>query len=231
MRISPLAGMQPAATRSSTATGDRPPARSTWWFAQNRLWCSARSRHEHRIATVLLNPLWVTSNSGVFACWPCSGSQHTTDTVRSASTSRPSPACRSKCSKRRSNARRRADPSTPCANDAEGQARRRAQRRNGRCHERSCGGSPGIRRPWWLRRAAPVAHRQPRTLRPTSPSLSQHSPQQQANDGKNGGGHHQVVGRLGDELAIRVEAHGTSIVPIPWKPSRSLGYRASSRSR
>ena len=31
-----------------------------------------------------------------------------------------------------------------------------------------------------------------------------------------------VVGALGDELAIRVEAHGASIVPFPWKPSRSV---------
>ncbi len=231
MRISPLTGMRPAATRSSTATGDRPPVRSTWWFAQNRPWCSARSRHEHRIAMALLNPLWATSNSGAFACWPCSGSQHTTDTVRSASTSRPSPACTSKCSKRRSSVRRRADPSMPCASAAEGQARRPAPRHNDRFHERSCGGSPGTRRPWWPRKAAPVAPRQPRTLRPTSPSLSQQCPQQHADDDKNRGGHHQVVGRPGDELAIRVEAHGPSIVPFPWKPSRSLGHRASSRSR
>jgi hypothetical protein len=231
VRISPLAGMQPAATRSSTATGDRLPARSTWWFAQDRPWCSARSRHEHRNATDLLNPLLVTSNSGASACWPCSGSQHTTDMVRSASTSRPSPACTSKCSKRRSSVRRRADPSTPCANAAEGQARRPALRHNDRFHERSCGGSPGTRRPWWPRKAAPAARRQRRTLRPTTPSLSQQCPQQQTNDGENRRGHHQVVGRFGDELAIRVEAHGTSIVPIPWKPSRSLGHRASSRSR
>ena len=179
----------------------------------------------------LLNLLWVTSNSGAFACWPWSGSQHTTDTVRSASTLRPSPACTSKCSKRRSSVRRRADPSTPCANAAEGQARRPAPRHNDRFHERSCGGSPGTRRPWSPRRAAPVGRRQPRTLRPTSPSLSQQCPQQQGHDGKNRGGHHQVVGRFGDELAIRVEAHGNSIVPFPWKPSRSIGRRASSRSR
>ena len=231
MRISPLAGMRPAATRSSTATGDRPPARSTWWFVQNRPWCSARSRHEHRIGMALLNPLWVTSSSGAFACWPRSGSQHTTDTVRSASTSRPSPACTSKCSKQRSSGHRHAGPSTLCASAAEGQARRPAPRRNDRCHGRSCGGSPGRRRPWWPRTAAPAAPRQLRTLRPTTPSLSQQCPQQQTNDGDNRRGHHQVVGRFGDELAIRVEAHSTSIVPIPWKPSRSLGHRASSRSR
>ena len=231
MRISPLAGMQPAATRSSTATGDRPPARSTWWFVQNRPWCSVRSRHEHRIAMALLNPLSVTSNSGAFACWPWSGSQHTTDTARSGSMSWPSPACTSKSSKRRSSFRRRADPSTPCANAAEGQVRRRARRHSGRCHERSCGGSPDTRRPWWPRTAAPAAPRQLRTLRPTTPSLSQQCPQQQTNDGDNRRGHHQVIGRLGDELAIGVEAHSTSIVPIPWKPSRSPGHRASSRSR
>ncbi len=231
MRISPLAGMRPAATRSSTAIGDRLPVRSIWWFAQNRPWCSARSRHDHRIAMALRNPLWVTSSNGAFACWPWSGSPHTTDTVPSASTLRPSPACTSKCSKRRSSVRRRADPSTPCANDAEGQARRRARRHNDRRHGRSCGGNPGTRRPWWPRKAAPVAPRQRRTLRPTNPSLAQQCPQQQTNDGENRRGHHQVVGGFGAELAIRVEAPGTSIVPIPWKPSRSLGHRASSRSR
>jgi hypothetical protein len=231
VRISLLSGMRPAATRSSIAIGDRPPVRSIWWFAQNRPWCSARSRHDHRIAMALRNPLWVTSNNGGFACWPWSGSPRTIDTVRSASTLRPSPACTSKCSKRRSSARRRADPSTPCASADEGRARRRVLRHNDRFHERSCGGSPGTRRPWWPRTAAPVGPRQPRTLRPTSPSSSQQCPQQQANDDNNRGGHHQVVGRFGDELAIRVEAHGTSIVPFPWKPSRSNGRRASSRSR
>ena len=230
MRISPLAGMQPAATRSSTATGDRPPVRSILWFAQNRPWCSARSRHEHRIGMALLNPLWVTSNSGAFACWPWSGSQHTTDTARSGSMSWPSPACTSKSSKRLSSFRRRADPSTPCANAAEGQVRRRARRHRGRCHERSCGGSPDTRRPWWPRTAVLVAPRRARSLRPTIPSLSEQRPRDKRDDCQNRGSDHQVVSRLGDELAIRVEAHRTSIVPFPWKPSRSVGRRVWSPS-
>ena len=222
--------MRLAATRSSTAIGDPPLVRSIWLSVQNRPLSSARSRHVHRIDTAHQNQRSVASSNGAYVCSRRSGSQHTIGTAQSASTSPPSPACTSKSSKQRSNGRRRGDPSTPCANAAEGQGRRPAPRRNDRCHGRSCGGSPGRRRPWWPRTAALVAPRRPRTLRPTSPSLPQQCPEQQTNDSQNGGSHHHVVGWLGDELAIRVETHHTSIVPFPWKPSRSPGHRASSRS-
>ena len=46
---------------------------------------------------------------------------------------------------------------------------------------------------------------EPPSHKPIAHPSTAHS--QQADDGKHGGGHQHVVGRLGDELAIRVEAH------------------------
>ncbi|MEA3185204.1 MAG: hypothetical protein QOJ74_1681 [Ilumatobacteraceae bacterium] len=65
---------------------------------------------------------------------------------------------------------------------------------------------------------------------PQTHGSAQHDPGEQPDHRDDSRDDEDVVGTLGDELAIRVEAHGPSIVPIWWKPSRSLARQASSRS-
>ena len=131
-----------------------------------------------------------------------------------------SPVCTSRCSRQRSSLRRcGGDPNRPCANGGASPARRPARRHSGRYRRESCDGTQGTHTPWWLRMAAPAGPRPPRSRRPTSPSLPEKCPRQQTDDGKNCCHHEHVVGGLGDELAIRVEAHRLSIVLFPSKPS------------
>ena len=118
-------------------------------------------------------------------------------------------------------------PSRLCASAGAGRVRPPARRRSGRCRPGSGGGTRGTRTPWSLRRAGPAEPRSLRTRRPTARWLPEQCPCQQTDDSKRRGDNEDVVGGLGDELAIRVEAHRTSIVPFPWKPSRCIGHRAS----
>ena len=219
------------ATRWSIATGDPVPVRSIWSRVRARWWFSARSRREHRIGSVRPRLRSAARSSDASGCWRQSGWLSTIGTDLFASMSPPSLACTSRCSRRRSSSRGSGGvPSKPCASAGASPARLSVQLHSGRARGGSCGGSQGTRRPWSPRTAAPVAPRRLRSLRPTIPLLSQQCPREEADHYRHSGGDHHVVGRLGDELAIRVEAHGTSIVPFPWKPSRSVERRVSSPS-
>ena len=189
------------------------------------------------------------SSNDASGCWPASGSRSTTGTVPSDSTSRRSPACTSsvrggllvdrgtetvhrtiRCqpvTRASRGGRPSGGPSRPCASGGEGPGRRLVRRRSGRCRRESCGGSRGRRTPWSPRTAEPGEPRpapKPPSHRPFAvfTCSSQQRPRQQTDDSQDRSHHEHVVGGLGDELAIGVESHRTSIVPFPWKPSRSL---------